>query len=104
MNKKEVIKIFDLASFIAVIVATICVVVFEIDGVAWQIDLAIVMYDATALMLIVMFSLKIAFSRKPKDTDDEMFKLNRKQMGYLITKLVLSILIFLLLLIVLLIF
>ena len=104
MNKKEVIKIFDLASFIAVIIATVLVVVFEIDGKALEINLALVMYDATALMLSVMFSLRLAFSVKSQDTDDELFKLSRKQMGGLITKLVLSILLFLLILIVLIIF
>lgn len=104
MNKKEIIKIFDLASFISVIIATVLVVVFEIDGKVLELNFALIMYDATALMLVVMFALKTAFSSKPKDTDDEMFKLSRKQMGYLITKLVLSILIFLLILIVMILF
>lgn len=100
MNKKEIIKILDLASFVAVIIATFLVVLFQITGIDFQIKLALVMYDATTLMLSVMFALKLAFSLKKQEDKDELFVLSKKQLGFLITKLALSIIAFIAILVV----
>ncbi len=104
MNKKELFKIFDLASFISLIIATISVIIFEIIGTYFYIKFALIMYTAALLTLSVLFAMKLYFSTKKDENKDEMFVLDKKQLGLLIAKLVISVIVFIFTLVVLIIF
>lgn len=104
MNKKEVLRILDLASFISLIIATVAVIIFEIVGTYFYIKFALIMYTVAMLILSVFFAIKLYYSVKKQENKDEMFVLNKKQLGILITKLVLSIVVFLFTLVVLIVF
>lgn len=66
MTKKDIIKTLDIASFIAVIVATILVFVFQFTGEYLVMKYSIIMYDVTFLTLVVVLSFKVyeVFSKK----------------------------------------
>lgn len=104
MNKKEILRILDLASFISLIIATVAVIIFEIVGTYFYIKFALIMYTVAMLILSVFFAIKLYYSVKKQENKEEMFVLNKKQLGILITKLVLSIVVFLFTLVVLIVF
>ncbi len=68
MNKKDVIKTLDIASFVSAVIATILVLAFEFAGKYILMKYAIVMYAVCFLTLSVMLAINIhtIFSKKEK--------------------------------------
>ena len=77
MNKKEIIKTLDIASFISAVIATVLVIVFEFTGKYLSMKYAIVMYTVCFLTLTILFALNVrtVFS-KPKQEENSADKSN----------------------------
>ncbi len=96
MNKKEVLRTLDLASFVAIILATIMVFIFQFVGDYVVIKVAVIMYAASFAIMTLFYALKLYYNIKKTMQNDELVveDLNKKQKAFLITKLVLSALAF----------
>lgn len=92
MNKKDFLKTLDLASFVAIIIATILVFVFQLNGEYMVIKFAIIMYTASFALMTVFYSLTLFFNLKKTTQNDELVveDMNKKQRAFLITKIALS--------------
>ena len=73
MNKKDIIKILDIASFIAAVAATIMVFVFQFNGSSLAIKSSIVMYAVCFLTLAVVLAFKTydVFKNQEKVSEEE---------------------------------
>ncbi len=76
MSKKEILKILDLASFIAAIIATVLVFFFQFTGTYMVMKMSIVMYDVCFLSLSAVLGLNVhtAFSKKSIENKNEEIK------------------------------
>ena len=72
MNKKDFLKTLDLASFVAIIIATILVFVFQLNGEYIVIKFAIIMYTASFALMTVFYSLTLFFNLKKTTQNDEL--------------------------------
>lgn len=66
MNKKDILKTLDIASFVSAIVATILVLIFQFTGNVLIMKYSIVMYVVCFFMLTIVLSIKVymTFSKK----------------------------------------
>ena len=73
MNKKEIIKILDIASFAALAIATILVVIFQFTGEYMVMKFSIVLYAVCFLILSVMLGFKVysLFQNNTKEASTE---------------------------------
>ena len=71
MNKKDIIKTLDIASFVSAIIATILVLAFEFAGKYILMKYAIVMYAVCFLTLTVMLAINIHTIFSKKQTAEE---------------------------------
>lgn len=78
MNKNDIIKTLDIASFVSAVFATILVLVFQFTGSVAVMKYSIVMYVVCFFMLTIVLSFKVyfAFSKKhqieiEKEQEDE---------------------------------
>ena len=102
MSKKDILKTLDLACMISIVIATILVVIFEFVGEYNVIKFAVVMYTASFLILLVFHSLKLYFSVVGTEEDGvKIVEQTRKEKVFLISKLVLSAIAFVLTLVIL---
>lgn len=102
MNKKDFLKTLDLASFVAIIIATILVFVFQLNGEYMVIKFSIIMYAASFALMSVFYSLTLFFNLKKTTQNDELVveDMNKKQRAFLITKIALSAIAFILTLVI----
>lgn len=79
MNKKDIIKTLDIASFISAVVATILVFIFQFNGQNLVLKYSIIMYAVCFLTLAVMIGFKVhtVFSKK-KTEDDVNYDVKQK--------------------------
>lgn len=90
MSKKDFLKILDISSFVALVIATILAVIFQFGGSATIIKVAVVMYSVSFLIMTAFYALQTYFAyAKTMENETQIVNLNKKQKGYLITKLVL---------------
>lgn len=74
MNKKDLLKSFDIASFVAICIATVLVMVFQFTGVYLVLKFAIIMYAASFLILVVLLSFNVHAKfakKKPEQVEVE---------------------------------
>ena len=73
MNKKDILKTLDIASFVSAIIATVLVLIFQFTGQVSVMKYSIVMYTVCFLMLTIVFSFKVylAFSKKVQDEENK---------------------------------
>ena len=102
MNKKDFLKTLDLSSFVAIIIATILVFVFQLNGEYMVIKFSIIMYAASFALMSVFYSLTLFFNLKKTTQNDELVveDMNKKQRAFLITKIALSAIAFVLTLVI----
>lgn len=90
MSKKEFLKILDISSFVALVIATILAVIFQFGGSVTIIKIATIMYAVSFLIMTAFYAIQTYFAFKQTMENDALIvNLNKKQKGYLITKLVL---------------
>lgn len=95
MNKKEMLKTFDLAGFVSLVIATILVLIFQFTGNIQVVKMSLVMYAVAFFILTVFFALKTYFGfAKTKQNNELIVNLEDKQKGWMIAKLVLSVIVF----------
>ncbi len=88
MNKKILLKMLDLASFIAIIVATTLVLIFQFSGSDLTIKCAMVMYMGAFLFMGLYYFLVLGFGLKKATQDGEIVvdKPDKKQITLLSVK------------------
>ena len=102
MTKKDFLKTLDIASLISIVCATVFVLLYQFSGAYSLIKLAIIMYTASFLILVVFYAMQTYFVfAKTKQDDKLILEMNKKDKILLITKLVLSVLAFMFTLIIL---
>lgn len=104
MNKKDILKVLDIASLVSIAIATVLMFVFQFNGDINLVKYSTVLYVASFLMLSAFYSMKVFFAFSPKTKDDIDFACDKKQKAFLITKLVLAVIAFVLTLIILIMF
>lgn len=70
MNKKDLIKTLDIASFVSAAVATILVVIFEFSGNYLFMKYSIVLYAACFLTLTILQAISVYEIFNQKQTDE----------------------------------
>ena len=93
-NKKKILRIFDITSFVSLIAATILVLIFEFGGSVTILQVSMYLYGVCALALLAFSASKIAFVYKKEETKDEMFILTKSQKAWLFVRTALSVLLF----------
>jgi hypothetical protein len=90
MNKKEILKVLDIASLVSIVIATVLVLLFEFTGLSLLVRYSIVFYTASFLIAIVFFSLRLYYGRKKYSENSEhaIFEFQSGQKAFTITKLV----------------
>ena len=95
MNKKEVLKAIDIASYLSLIVASVGVLIFEFSGLEFALRAAIVLYATAFLIYVVLNILKLVyFVRKTEFEGATLIDMEKTKLWHIITKLVVGCLIF----------
>ncbi len=95
MNKKEILKILDIASIISIFIATLLVLIYQFVGEYQVIRFAIIMYTASFLILTVFYLLQTIFVFKNATQDGKpMFVMEKSDKIWLVAKFVLAALAF----------
>lgn len=94
MNKKEVLKVIDIASFVAAAIATILVLIFEFTGVVTVLKVGIYMYEVCLLALIVFCGVRMFYAYRKKEEVEDILNLSKKQKIFLIVKFILALIAF----------
>lgn len=90
MTKKNILKTLDMSSYVAFIVAAVLALIFEFVAELVIFKLAIILFAAGFLMLCVLCSLKLYFMKNEIREDDELLvDKTKEKKSWLITKLVL---------------
>ena len=71
MNKKDLLKTLDIASFVSAVIATVLVLAFEFSGKYILMKYAIVMYAVCFLTLSVMLGISVYDKFKKQETKDK---------------------------------
>ena len=92
MNKKDFLKTLDIASFVAIVIATILVFIFQFNGEYMVVKFAIIMYTASFALMATYYSITLFYNLKKTTQNNELVveDMNKKQRAFLITKSVLS--------------
>ena len=90
MKRKEILKVLDYVSYIALLVATVLIIVFEVTANLLFYRLGLYMYEVCFLVLIVFTVLRIFTVFKKGANQDEEIALSKGQKAFLIVKLVLT--------------
>lgn len=95
MKKSDILKTFDIASLVSIVLATLLVVIYQFVGEPKVIKFAMIMYCASFLIYVSFFSAKTYFVFKQTKEDGKvMFDISKKEKAFMLTKLVLSVLAF----------
>ncbi len=94
MNKKEILKVFDLSSLVALAVATVLVFIFQFTGNSLVVRYALVLYTASFLLLTVFLAVKTVFCFKKIKLDEDEADYTKKQKIFLCVKLALALVLF----------
>ena len=102
MNKKDFLRTLDLASFVAIVIATILVFIFQLNGEYMVIKFSIIMYTASFALMALFYTLTLVYNLKKATQNDELVVdvMNKKQRALLIAKMVFSIIAFVLTLVI----
>ena len=92
MNKKDFLKTLDIASFVAIVIATILVFIFQFNGEYLVVKFAIITYSSSFALMATYYGLTLAYNLKKTTQNNELVveDMNKKQRAFLITKTVLS--------------
>ncbi len=94
MNKKEILKVFDLSSLVSLLIATILVIIFQFTGNSLVVRYALVLYTSSFLLLTVFLSIKTIFCFKNIKIDENEAELTKKEKIFLCVKLALAAMLF----------
>lgn len=94
MNRKNILSILDIASFVCLIVATVLVFVFEGTGTESVLKAALYMFEVCLLVLLAFSVMRIIFVFKKEDNKDSEFVLSKKEKIWLFVRLGLSLIAF----------
>ncbi len=91
--RREILKYLDYASYIALLIATVLIVVFEVSANMLFYKLGLYMYEVCFLLLIVFTFLRIySVYKKNAAEEDATFSLSARQKVFLFIKLALILL------------
>lgn len=97
MTKKDILKALDNASYISIISASMLVLIFEFTAVLFLLKLSIILFGASFLMLCVLCGLKLYLMRKEiKENDELLVDKAKESKPWIIVRLVLSAILFVL--------
>ena len=71
MNKKDILKTLDIATFVSAIVATVLVLIFQFTGNVLVMKYSVVMYTVCFLILTIVLSFKVYFAFSKKEQIEE---------------------------------
>ena len=94
MEKKEFFRIYDLVSYLVLIIATIAIIIFQFTGNIVHLKVGIFIFEIAVLLLTVFLGIKIFFVFKKEDNKDELFVLTKGQKIWLIIKFAISLIMF----------
>ena len=94
MNKKELLKIFDLSSLVSMAIATILVFIFQFTGDSLTVRYALVLYTSAFLLLSVFLALKTIFCFRKIKIEENEAELSKKDKIFLCIKLALAVVLF----------
>ena len=95
MKKKDILKTFDLASLVAIVIATILVFFYEFFGVGNLITATLILYASAALSLLIFNILRLLYFVKDIKEDDVcIIDKSIEKKSTLIVKIILSSIIF----------
>ena len=94
MNKKDILNILDITSFISISIATVLVLIFEYAGYISVVTYAIIMYSVSFLILTIFYALKVYCAYKGITIENEKEEYTKKQKTILIIKTIFSLIIF----------
>ena len=102
MNKKDFLRTLDLASFVAIVIATILVFIFQLNGQYMVIKFSVIMYAASFALMSLFYTLTLVYGLKKTTQNDELVVdvMNKKQKTFLIAKMAFSFIAFILTLVI----
>lgn len=90
MNKKEILKVFDLSSLVSLLIATVLVFIFQFTGNSLVVRYALVLYTSAFLLLTVFLTMKVIFCFKKIKLEEDEAELTKKEKIFLCVKLALA--------------
>lgn len=97
MSKKNILKTLDYASYVSIVIGAILVLFFEIFAKLLLLKFALIMFGASFLILIVFSVMKLYFMiHEIKENDELLVDKEKESKPWLIVRLVLSIILFVL--------
>lgn len=97
MSKKNILKTLDYASYVSIVIGAILVLFFEIFAKLLLLKFALIMFGASFLILIVFSVMKLHFMiHEIKENDELLVDKEKESKPWLIVRLVLSIILFVL--------
>lgn len=97
MTKKDILKALDNASYISIISASMLVLIFEFTAVLFLLKLSIILFGASFLMLGVLCGLKLYLMKNEiKENDELLVDKTKESKPWIIVRLILSAILFVL--------
>ena len=90
MNKKEILKVFDLSSLVSLLIATVLVFIFQFTGNTLVVRYALVLYTSAFLLLTVFLTMRVIFCFRKIKLDEDEKELTKKEKIFLCVKLALA--------------
>lgn len=95
MTKKDILKTLDTASYVSLLAGSVLVLIFEFTAVLVLLKLSIILFGASFLMLCVLMSLKLYYIKhETKEQDVLLVDLTKESKPWIIVRLVLSAILF----------
>lgn len=97
MNKKNILKTIDNSAYVSLLAGAILVLVFEFTAVTILLKLAIILFGASFLMLSVLCGMKLYYLiNQVKEGDKLLVDQAKESKPWLIVRLVISVILFVL--------
>lgn len=97
MNKKNMLKTLDTASYVSLVIGAILVLVFEFTAKLWILHFSMILFATAFLILCVLCSVKMYFMKNgTKENDEILVDPSKENKTWLIVRLVFSALFFVL--------
>lgn len=97
MSRKDILRTLDNSSYVSLIAGASMVLIFEFTAMLLLLRLAIILFGTAFLILGVLCSLKLWFMKKETKEDDELLvDKTKERKSWIIVRLVLSALFFVL--------
>ena len=100
MNKKNLLKALDSSSYVSVLVAAVLILIFEFTASLILLKLAIILFGASFLMLIVLCSMKLYYMETEiKEGEELLVDKTKESKAWLIVRLCFAVVLFVLMIV-----